>query len=138
MKHRLEHYDAPAEFEGLKIGLARTITIEDKSIAQVMFEDPQSLLYVFRSRDFPETLDAAESWKTFHHGEWAGAIRRQGSLATSPPFAGQMPIWQSSSRRGKLVPRLAPGCTVTVAPSAQIGVAIHNKGTPFSPPASPA
>lgn len=80
MKRRLEHYDAPPEFHGLNIVLARQLALDGKPVAQVALERPQSLLYIFRTADFARTAEASETWRPFHDGGWAGAVRRQGDL----------------------------------------------------------
>jgi hypothetical protein len=79
MKYNLEHYDAPPEFAGLKTALARSISLDEKRVAQIAFGDPASLLYIFRAADF-DIPTGETRWRQFRHHEWSAAIRTEGEL----------------------------------------------------------
>ncbi len=78
MKHRLEHYDVPPEFAGLRAAAARVFDDEDgHRVAQIAVPEKRLQFFLFPAERDPKKAQPREwsGWRYVEHEGWTGAVR---------------------------------------------------------------
>ena len=80
MKHRLAHYDVPAEFAELKTLGCRVFDDEEgQRVAQVWVVEKKMQFFLFPAERDPKTGKAKEfsGWRSIEQERWAGVVKEQ-------------------------------------------------------------
>jgi hypothetical protein len=83
MKHRLAHYDVPAEFAELKTLGCRVFDDEEgQRVAQVWVVEKKMQFFLFPAERDPKTGKAKEfsGWRSIEQERWAGVVKEQNGV----------------------------------------------------------
>src|SRR6266705_2743005 len=83
LKHRLEHYDVPAEFADLKTLGCRVFDDEEgQRVAQIWVVEKKMQFFMFSAERDPKTGKAREfsGWRPIEQERWAGVVKEQNGV----------------------------------------------------------
>ncbi len=83
MKHRLEHYDVPAEFAAFRtIGCRVFDDDEAHRVAQIWIVEKHMQLFLFPAEKDPKGVPAPDftDWRFVEEEGWTGAVRQQNGI----------------------------------------------------------
>ncbi len=84
-----ESFALPPELADAPAVGSRLFRQDGNSIAQVVVDWHQSVVYVFRADEFGVDLPQNEDWRVLKYDDWAAAVRKRGPMCTLITFRGK-------------------------------------------------